>query len=139
MTNFSASYKVRTYPADIQALKSHNANMARRGIPKGPVSWYINEWMAAVGIKTQAELGKLANWSKATTSQICNGKQDYSPAIIKAASEALGVEPFELLIPPERAMAFRRFYAEAKQVVETGADAAPTVVDLANHRAKKSA
>lgn len=52
---------------------------------------------------------ELTGWSKATMSQLYNGVQDYSPAILEAAAIALNVETFELLMPPDRAMNLRRF------------------------------
>jgi transcriptional regulator with XRE-family HTH domain len=78
--------------------------------------------MAAKGIKTQAEMMRLTEWSKATMSQLYNGVQDFSPKILKEASDALQVEPFELLMLPERAMALRRLRQDALRVVETGRD-----------------
>lgn len=59
---------------------------------------------------------ELTGWSKATMSQLYNGTQDYSPAILETAAAALGVEPFELLIPPERAMALRDFRRAARVI-----------------------
>lgn len=135
-TNFRTSQKVRTLPADISYGRTHNANMARRGTKKPGVPWFLNEWMAALDISKQVDLMERTGWSKATASQLVNGTQVFSPAILKAASEGLGVEPFELLIPPERAMAMRRFYAEAKAVVETGGDslAETTIVSLSDRK-----
>ncbi len=51
---------------------------------------------------------ELTGWSKATMSQLYSGTQDYSPKVVNDAARALSVEPFELLIPPERAMHMRR-------------------------------
>jgi transcriptional regulator with XRE-family HTH domain len=58
--------------------------------------------------KRQADMCRLCGWSKATASQLYNNVQDYSPKSINEAASALDVEPFELLMKPERAMAFRR-------------------------------
>lgn len=94
--------------------------MARRGIPDGPINWFLPEWMAARGIEgrgSQAKMMELTGWSRATMSQLYNGKQDYSPAILNAAAKALSAEPFELLIPPSRAMAIRRALASAEEIV----------------------
>src|SRR6478735_7435484 len=80
MTNLYASPIVRTYPADLHGEFPYSANMARRGIPKGEVNWYLCEWMDACGLKgrgAQARMAKLAGWSKATMSQLYNGDQDY--------------------------------------------------------------
>lgn len=85
--------------------------MARRGIPNR-VNWHLREWMEATdafrGRGGQARMMKETGWSKATMSQLYNNKQDYSPEILNVAAKALNVEPFELLMKPERAYAYRR-------------------------------
>lgn len=95
--------------------------MARRGIPK-EINWFLREWMDALKVK-QADMIRLTGWSKATMSQLYNNKQDYSPKIVNTAAEVLGVERFELLMPPARAMAYRR-QREAAVVLVHDADAA---------------
>lgn len=80
--------------------------MARRGVPLR-INWYLREWMDSLGV-IQAEMCRRTGWSKASCSQLYNNKQDYSPEIVNAAAQALHVEPFELLMRPERAMALRR-------------------------------
>jgi transcriptional regulator with XRE-family HTH domain len=96
--------------------------MARRGIPKGSVSWYLREWMAANGIKKQTEMMNLTGWSKATMSQLYSGQQDYSPKIVNDAARALNAQPYELLMPPEKAMALRQFQASAEVIVTLAHD-----------------
>lgn len=94
--------------------------MARRGVPKAGVRWYLNEWMAARGLEgrgAQSRMMELTGWSKATMSQLFNGTQDYSPKIIEDAAKALGVEEFELLMSPERANALRQLQATAETIV----------------------
>lgn len=95
--------------------------MARRGIPKGPVRWYLREWMDACGLEgrgAQARMMELTGWSRASMSQLYNGTQDYSPKIVDEAATALKIEPFELLMPPERAMALRRIQIDAREIAE---------------------
>ena len=70
----------------------------------------------------QRDMIERCDWSKATASQIYNGVQDYSPKIVAEAAAALNVEPFELLMPPERAMALRRLQASAEQIVQIAHD-----------------
>lgn len=116
----SRKYEIRTFPADISRPKSHNTNMARRGVPKAGVRWYLNEWMAARGLEgrgAQSRMMEMTGWSKATMSQLFNGTQDYSPKILEDAAKALGVEEFELLITPERANALRQLQATAQTIV----------------------
>jgi transcriptional regulator with XRE-family HTH domain len=98
----------------------------RRGIPSEPPLWYLREWMAVTGPNAgkgglkQSELIAITDWSKATMSQLYNGSQDLNSKYLREAAEALGVKPFELLMPPEQAFAIRSFRKEALRVVETG-------------------
>jgi transcriptional regulator with XRE-family HTH domain len=120
ITNNRASAFVRTERNDSAFRFSHNRNMARRGIPT-QINWYLKEWMDLLGV-IQAEMCRRTDWSKATMSQLYNNKQDYSPDLVNTAAEALNLEPFELLMRPERAMAFRR-QREAALVLAHDADA----------------
>jgi transcriptional regulator with XRE-family HTH domain len=90
--------------------------MARRGIPKGQVNWYLREWMDHLSVK-QTEMSKRTGWSKASASQLYNGVQDYSPNVVNEAAKALNVAGYELLMIPERAMALRRLRETALQIV----------------------
>lgn len=125
ITNLNATPKVRTRHADLCAFISHNQNMARRGIPKGQVNWYLKEWMASVGLKgrgAQSKMMELTGWSKATMSQLFNGEQDYSPKIVNEASVALNAKPWELLMHPEEAMALRQFRKDAVRLAAVSED-----------------
>jgi transcriptional regulator with XRE-family HTH domain len=100
---------------------SHNPNMARRGVPR-QINWYLREWMDATeryrGRGGQARMMEDTGWSKATMSQLYNGKQDYSPKVVNEAARALNAEPYELLLHPDAAMAIRRLRENALRVVE---------------------
>lgn len=118
ITNVYATANVRTCLADFGSRLSHNANMARRGKPK-QINWYLREWMDTLiqpARGRQAKMAKLTGWSKATTSQLYNGDQDYSPKVVKQAADALGVAEYELLMPPERAMRMRQLLAQLKAI-----------------------
>lgn len=91
--------------------------MARRGDPKGKVNWFLPEWMDALEIN-QAEMMRRTGWSKATASQLYNGKQDYSPKVMNEAAQAFQCHPYELLMRYEQAMALRRLRADALRIVE---------------------
>jgi hypothetical protein len=91
------------------------------------VRWYLREWMAVAGMGQrggQTKMRELTGWSMATMSQLYNDQQDYSPKILEEAAAALSIEPFELLIPPERAMALRRLRETAAQIVQAEPEAA---------------
>lgn len=49
-------------------------------------------------------------------SQLYNGEQDYSPKIINDAAAALNLEPFELLMHPDRAMNYRKMHESALRI-----------------------
>ena len=121
ITNIRASPNVRTCPADSVRGFAYSANMARRGIPKGPIRWFLREWMETAGLSgrgSQTRMRELTGWSPATMSQLYNGTQDYSPKVLEEAANALNIEPFELLIPPERAMALRQLRKAAAEIVQ---------------------
>ena len=61
--------------------------------------WFLREWMQAKGIRKQSDMMKLTGWSKATMSQLYNGKQDFSPKILREAAEALHQALEELGLP----------------------------------------
>jgi hypothetical protein len=116
---------VRTLRNDFRHIPSHNRNMARRGKPTS-INWYLKEWMDTVFPKPrgrQAKMCELTGWTKATCSQLYNNIQDYSPKIVNEAAKALNAEPWELLMPPERAMALRRIRASAEEIVTLAHDA----------------
>lgn len=117
---------VRTSRNDICRESSHNWNMAtRRGKPTG-INWFLKEWVDftwPVGRGAQAAMMKATGWSRATMSQLYNNEQDYSPKRVNEAALALNAEPWELLMPPERAMALRRIRASAEEIVTLAHDA----------------
>lgn len=102
--------------ADFTDPSSYNRNMARRGIPKGPVLWYLRDWMATQNIVRQAQMMELTGWSKAKMSQLYNGQQDFNSEILAEAARALNIAPFELLMPPEQAQSYRRMREDAVRI-----------------------
>lgn len=116
---------VRTSRNDFRRESSHKWSMARRGKPDG-INWYLREWMDMTFPNPrgrQAKMSELTGWSKATTSQLYNNTQDYSPKLVNEAADALKAEPWELLMPPERAMAIRRIRSTAEEIVTLAHDA----------------
>lgn len=69
--------------------------------------WYLADWLETLRIK-QADLSRLTDWDKRKTSFLVSGKQPYKREDVNDAAFALNVQPFELLMPPEQAMALRR-------------------------------
>lgn len=79
--------------------------------PEAP-DWYLPEWMATLRV-TQAKLAKECDWTPSTMHGIYHGRTNYYREIVNLIASKLKIEPFELLMPPERAMAFRRFQQAA--------------------------
>ncbi|MBE7186041.1 MAG: helix-turn-helix transcriptional regulator [Methylobacterium mesophilicum] len=73
--------------------------------------------MKALNVK-QAQLAEAAGWSKGSMSEIYNGKTGYSRRLVNEAANALNIQPYELLMAPEDAMALRRQREESLKVVE---------------------
>lgn len=99
--------------------------MARRGIPKGPVIWFLPEWMRVADVQTQTEMMEKTGWSKAKMSQLYNGKQDINSQVLLEAALALNAKPFELLMPPADAMAIRQL---RKTAIQIAADSRSTFI-----------
>lgn len=77
--------------------------------------WFLPEWMATLGLR-QADIIKKTDWSRGTVSNIYNGKTDYYRAIVNDLARALNIEPYELLMHPDEAMAIRRMRQSALQI-----------------------
>lgn len=68
--------------------------------------WFLREWAELRGRK-QSDLARGLGWSKAKISALWTGDQQYQQEHIDQAAYYLGIEPWELLIPPDRAQAIR--------------------------------
>lgn len=79
--------------------------------------WYAAAWLKQLG-KKQADLVKHLDWNKARASLTVRGLQPYDREDINELATYLNLEPFELLLPPERAMALRQYRASAENVVK---------------------
>jgi hypothetical protein len=69
--------------------------------------WYLKEWLRYYG-KKQADMVRDLDWNKARVSLTANGKQAYDREDVNEASAYLNLQPYELLMHPDDAMALRR-------------------------------
>lgn len=96
----------------------------RMGQPKH--DWYLREWCAALQ-KTQANIVRDLEWNKARVSFLWNGKQPYTRDILNDLADYLRLQPYELLMHPEDAMAIRRLRGAASAIAAvTFKDGLPT-------------
>jgi hypothetical protein len=86
----------------------------------GP-NWYLQEWMAHFE-KRQSALVNELGWQKARASKYWHSGHPYRRDIVNEIAGWLGIEPFELLMPPERAFAYRKLYASAEDILASGSD-----------------
>jgi transcriptional regulator with XRE-family HTH domain len=80
----------------------------------GP-DWFLPEWMGALQMKP-VDLVRETGMSKATISDIVNGRTSYYRALVNQMAGVLHIEPFELLMHPDQAFALRRLKADAIRI-----------------------
>ncbi|MBO9380422.1 transcriptional regulator [Sphingomonas histidinilytica] len=77
--------------------------------------WYFNQWLAHFE-KSQADVVQALEWNKSKVSLFASGKQRYHRDDVNQLAAYLNLEPFELLLPPDRAMAIRRLRENAIRI-----------------------
>lgn len=96
----------------------------------GP-DWFLVDWLRYYG-KSQADIVRDTDWSKATVSEIVNGKTGYYRKIVNELARVLNVQPFELLMHPDDAFALRRLRENALTIAaDTHATFTPAPTDEA--------
>ena len=67
--------------------------------------------------KKQAALVNELGWDKARANFIWHGRQPYRREIVNEVAQWLGIKPFELLMSPRTALAFRNLKSSAAMIV----------------------
>lgn len=81
-------------------------------------TWFLKEWMEQSDPpKRQADLVRDLDWARAKASDIYNGDQQYTQALIDQLAPWLHARPWELLMHPAEAMAIRRLRESAAVIV----------------------
>jgi hypothetical protein len=90
----------------------------------GP-DWYLRDWMAHFG-KRQAALSNELGWTKGRAHYVWHGNTPYGRDVVNEVAAWLGIEPFELLMPPRDALNLRRLRESAMAIAaEQAADFEP--------------
>lgn len=79
--------------------------------------WHLVEWLATLR-KRQADLVRDLDWNKAKASLMARGLQPYTRDEVNELAAYLNIQPFELLMHPEDAMAYRRLRHAAEAMVQ---------------------
>ena len=74
------------------------------------------EWAAEFG-KRQTDAQRELGWPKSAASYLWNGKQRYTQDLVDEVAAWLGIQPFELLMPPREARLLRRMRETAAAIV----------------------
>lgn len=77
--------------------------------------WYLKEWMKTLDMKNK-DLQEQCGWTVRITNQLINRKIRWHRDHLNLAAKALNIYPYELLIPPEDAMAIRRLRSDAIRI-----------------------
>jgi transcriptional regulator with XRE-family HTH domain len=99
---------------DVQVIG--NARYRRLSYNLIVLDWYLKEWLESLQT-SQAELVRRTDYPKAKVSDLVTGKQRYNRDILNDIANALNLQPFELLMHPDDAMAQRRIRQAAELIV----------------------
>lgn len=77
--------------------------------------WYLKQWLDSLATR-QAVVINRTGYPKSKVSKLVNGSQPYDRDTVNDIAAALNIEPFELLLHPDDAMALRRLRASAVQI-----------------------
>jgi len=80
--------------------------------------WFLKEWLRYYG-KKQADMVRELDWNKAKVSLTASGKQPYDRDDVNQAAAYLNIQPYELLMHPDDAMALRRLKRDAVRIAAT--------------------
>ncbi|AJP72285.1 helix-turn-helix domain-containing protein [Sphingomonas hengshuiensis] len=86
---------------------------------EGQPNWFLREWIADKKMR-QKDLLDRTQWQKSKLSKLVNGGSNYTRETLNALAVALGIEPYELLMRPERARAIREFEYSAYKLAAEG-------------------
>jgi hypothetical protein len=90
--------------------------------------WYLREWFATIGLK-QFDLVTRLDYPRGTAHKLWHGIQPYRRDNVVDIAALLNIQPFELLMPPEEAMALRRLRSAIAEVAK--AEPAPAEAEEA--------
>lgn len=94
-----------------------NASFGRVAYNPDMADWYLKQWLASKRM-SQADLVRETDYPKAKVSDLVKGKQRYNRDILNDIAKALHLQPFELLMHPADANAYKQLRVAAKEMVQ---------------------
>jgi hypothetical protein len=106
---------------------AYDANMPRKsansaGVRAEAPDWYLSDWMRTLKV-SQAKLAAECDWTPSTMHGIYHGRTNYYREIVNLIASKLNIQPYELLMHPEQAMAVRKMQASAAEIMTVVHDA----------------
>ncbi len=86
----------------------------------GEPDWYLQAWCKHFG-KRQADLSELG-YQKWSAFKIWHSRQPYGRKQINEIAAWLGIQPYELLMPPREALILRQLRETAQAIVLSAAE-----------------
>lgn len=106
-----------TESSGLVPITGADRNCACEHTPLVTRDWHLQSWMAFAK-KRQAHLVSELGWSRRRASEVFNGDQQYKRDTVNELATWLGIEPFELLMPPEEAFALRQLREHAVRIAQ---------------------
>lgn len=77
--------------------------------------WHLKDWVAHFN-KRQSSLTNELGWSKNRANKVWHSQQSYRREEVNEIAAWLGIAPYELLMPPEKAMGLRQLEETARRI-----------------------
>lgn len=81
--------------------------------------WHLQDWMRHFK-KRQAALVNELGWTKGRANYVWHGESPYRREVVNEIAAWLGIQPFELLMRPQDALALRRIRETALVIAAEG-------------------
>lgn len=126
--SFAAAVKARWYAVNVASWRRHFIGSMPRGTKSPDLKAMTMKRCREMG-KRQSDIVRDLDWNKARVSLMLRGEQPYNREAINEVAAYLNIQPYELLMRPEDAMALRGLRKEAFRVIEVGGSLEQTGTD----------
>lgn len=96
--------------------------------PAAETDWYLQDWLQHFGLK-QTWLVTDVGLNKSTANHLFHGHQPYRREHVNRIAGQLGLRPFELLLPPDEAIAIRKYRESVATLAAVAESGRPFVHD----------